>query len=416
MFKPVDEQILLVELCVFQKSHRYRLKLSDGSRPSNAINFGYEADSPTETFALAVAHTPYGNLLGKAKHGTCWFADWNTIDSSGSEAETTRFSWIVPDHCEMFLVSPTKVRSTESLLGEGFLTSGYGGASYFSAIACTAKYGLVPGMATFPNSRCLFSYGGHVYSTESFYFVATGEEGLEIEFRKPQAEPSTRWLSWIFTSPAPAAKETTTQEQFQVPADKTFPMSHDATGLLAYEPIAAQDALTRCTGAVNKSCCELINRWDQDSLQESQSYESGDCQVDCDRCYSEGGIRFRILKICRKAKGAAAKGSPRSIVAYACAHVEILKEPPHFGRERIREALRNSLRSTESCRNGLRTKLYRRKLAKNSELELEKEGSDNTGTYRLHSLNLSIKTYSPVDQLCVHSDTLRLESSAAQIV
>lgn len=401
----MEEQTFLVELCVFfQKSRRYRLKLSGGdSRPSNVVSFGYEANSPKETFALAVAHTPYGNILGKAKGETCWFADWNTVDASGSEAETTRFSWIVPDDCKMFLVSPTKVCSTESLIGEGFLTSGDGGTVYFSAVACTAKYGLVPGMATFPNGRCLFSYGGKVHSTASFFYVATGEEGIEIEFREPQAEPNTGWLSWIFTSPTPATKEAPIQEQRQVPADKIFPMSHDALGLLSLEPIAKQNALTRCTGAASKSCHELINRWDRDSLQDSPAHESGDCHIDSDQCYSEGGSRFRILRICRKVKGAAAKGSPKSIVTFASAHVEILKEPPHFGCEKIREALSSSLLSTESCGNGLRTKLYRQKLANDSVSELEKEGDDNKGTYRLHSLNLSIKTYTPNDRICVHS-------------
>eukprot|EP01126_Amoeba_proteus_P020054 TRINITY_DN204_c0_g1_i2.p1 TRINITY_DN204_c0_g1~~TRINITY_DN204_c0_g1_i2.p1 ORF type:complete len:229 (-),score=23.50 TRINITY_DN204_c0_g1_i2:61-747(-) len=59
--------------------------------PHNAVSCGYQNDGAGPLYAI-IAHTPHGNIPGKGKPGTAWYAH------CGREHMTCDFSWVVHSH------------------------------------------------------------------------------------------------------------------------------------------------------------------------------------------------------------------------------------------------------------------------------------------------------------------------------
>jgi len=70
-------------------SHVWRLEKSGGGGPPlGAIISGHQNDGAGELWA-GVAHTPHGDIPGKAKGDICWYP------YAGKEELTHDFSWVV---------------------------------------------------------------------------------------------------------------------------------------------------------------------------------------------------------------------------------------------------------------------------------------------------------------------------------
>jgi len=68
--------------------HGYRLERSGGSPPQNSLPCGFQNDG-AGTLWVAIAHTNWGDIPGKAKDNTCWFS------YGGQEHPTNNFSWVI---------------------------------------------------------------------------------------------------------------------------------------------------------------------------------------------------------------------------------------------------------------------------------------------------------------------------------
>jgi len=115
---------------------------------------GFQNDGAGQLFC-AVAHTPNGNIPGKAKDGNCWYP------YGGSERSTTDFSWVVAPGA----------RQVQGPRPPGALAVGHqndGAGTLYSAIAIT-PHGNIPGKAK--DGNCWYPYGGKEHSTTNFFWV-----------------------------------------------------------------------------------------------------------------------------------------------------------------------------------------------------------------------------------------------------
>jgi len=127
--------------------------------PTNAV-CGHQHDG-AGNLACALAHTPYGDIPGKAKDGTCWYP------YGGKEHTTTTFSWLVlPGGSHLDQAHGNFI--PQKAIPGGQQTEG-GGTHYF-AVAVT-PHGNIPGKAKV--GTCWYSYGGKEHTSSNFLWVCS---------------------------------------------------------------------------------------------------------------------------------------------------------------------------------------------------------------------------------------------------
>jgi len=67
----------------------HQLVRNTGGQPPNAIVVGQQTQGGGALLCIAIAHTQWGNIPGKAMGNTCWYAQ------GGQEHTTSDFSWVV---------------------------------------------------------------------------------------------------------------------------------------------------------------------------------------------------------------------------------------------------------------------------------------------------------------------------------
>jgi len=125
---------------------------SRGAPPNSPA--GYQNDGAGQVFC-AVAHTPQGNIPGKAKDGNCWYP------YGGTEKSTSDFSWVVAPGA----------RQVQGPRPPGALAVGHqndGAGTLYAAIAITPQ-GNIPGKAK--DGNCWYAYGGREQATSNFFWV-----------------------------------------------------------------------------------------------------------------------------------------------------------------------------------------------------------------------------------------------------
>lgn len=140
----------------------WRLEKFNGDTPGNAIACGNQTDGAGTVWG-AVAHTPHGNIPGKAKGGNCWYP------YGGNELSTNNFSWIVP----RFSLVKSHIAPQNSIPC-GMQNDGAG--IVWLAVANT-PHGTIPGKAI--GNTCWYSYGGKETPTNDFSYVTSGPWKLE---------------------------------------------------------------------------------------------------------------------------------------------------------------------------------------------------------------------------------------------
>jgi hypothetical protein len=129
---------------------------NSGSTPPNACPLGHQNDSHGTVY-VALAHTQYGDIPGKAKDNTCWYP------YGGKEHLTNDFSWIVNPLCHNgHLTSP------QGLWGMPHGHQNDGAGDVWVAIAHT-QWGEIPGKAQ--GNTCWYAYGGNEHYTNNFSWV-----------------------------------------------------------------------------------------------------------------------------------------------------------------------------------------------------------------------------------------------------
>jgi len=129
--------------------------VQSGSKPGNAINCGHQNDG-AGTLCAGVAHTDHGNIPGKAKGDTCWYA------YGGQETSTKNFSWVVALGWRL-----EKGNSPPA----GALKVGHqndGAGDLYAGVAHT-NHGDIPGKAR--GDTCWYPYDHKETSTKDFSWV-----------------------------------------------------------------------------------------------------------------------------------------------------------------------------------------------------------------------------------------------------
>jgi hypothetical protein len=127
------------------------------SLPNTSIACGFQSDGVGKLW-LAVAHTEFGDIPGKAKDGTCWFP------YGGTERTTNNFSWV----CSRGWSLIRGGNLPQNALPCGNQTDGVG--VIYAAVAHT-DYGDIPGKAK--DNTCWYPYGGRELSTNNFSWVVS---------------------------------------------------------------------------------------------------------------------------------------------------------------------------------------------------------------------------------------------------
>jgi len=124
--------------------------------PSANVPHGFQNDGAGQVH-VAIAHTQWGNIPGKAKGNSCWFP------YGGKEHQTNNFSWLeVPGH----QVVPNSGFVPPNAVAAGNQTDGAG--TLWAAIAHTS-HGNIPGKAI--GNNCWYAYGGAEHQTNSFSWI-----------------------------------------------------------------------------------------------------------------------------------------------------------------------------------------------------------------------------------------------------
>jgi len=129
--------------------------LVKGNRqPAGAVH-GHQNDA-NGTVYVAIAHTPQGEIPGKAKDGNCWYP------FGGKEIQTRNFSWLNAPGARL-VQSPTQPANA---IQAGFQNNGFG--SICPVIAHTPQ-GNIPGKAK--GNTCWYPYGGQEHTTSNFSWI-----------------------------------------------------------------------------------------------------------------------------------------------------------------------------------------------------------------------------------------------------
>jgi len=117
---------------------------------------GHQNDGPLWT---AIAHSPWGDIPGKAKGNTCWFA------YGGEEKMALDFSYVAPG----LLVKNDGINVPKGAVSIGEQID----AGHLYAVIAHTQWGDIPGKAQ--GNNCWFSYGGEeVYTTDFSWIVGNG--------------------------------------------------------------------------------------------------------------------------------------------------------------------------------------------------------------------------------------------------
>jgi len=136
----------------------YAVFRTQGHPPPNPAAFGHQKDGAKTT--IAVAHTPQGDIPGKAMGNKCWYS------YGGKEIETSTFSWLVCQPGGLSLV-PNAGGPPPNAVQEG-RQNDQPGVPFYCAVA-NSEWGTIPGKAT--GNKCWFPYGGKEHVTNSFSWV-----------------------------------------------------------------------------------------------------------------------------------------------------------------------------------------------------------------------------------------------------
>jgi len=128
--------------------------MSQSPAPPPSAPAGFQNDGAGQVWC-AVAHTPQGNIPGKAIGNTCWYP------YGGREISTSDFSWVVAPGA----------RNVQGPCPPGALAVGMqndGAGVLYAAVAITPQ-GNIPGKAK--DNTCWYAYGGQECSTNNFFWV-----------------------------------------------------------------------------------------------------------------------------------------------------------------------------------------------------------------------------------------------------
>jgi len=127
--------------------------------PPGALQTGCQNDGAGPVWA-AVAHTPWGDIPGKAKGGSCWYS------YAGAEHDSDNFSYVT---ARTFTLVRSKLESKGP--PPGALQTGFQNESgkLWSAVAHHPCFGDIPGKAK--DNSCWFPYGGQEYCIDDFSWV-----------------------------------------------------------------------------------------------------------------------------------------------------------------------------------------------------------------------------------------------------
>jgi len=141
--------------------------------PAGAFMTGRQNDG---AFWTAVAHTEYGDIPGKAKGDTCWYA------YGGKEEVTHQFSWVVSiwDLCR----EENGEEAPMDAIPAGTQND------YWVAVAHT-EHGNIPGKAKI--NSCWYSYDGKEETTDHFYWVVAHE--WKLKKREKGGEPPSNAIN-----------------------------------------------------------------------------------------------------------------------------------------------------------------------------------------------------------------------------
>jgi len=106
--------------------------------------------------ALAVAHTPQGDIIGKAIGNVCFYG------LNGKEERTENFSFVVSHGGYKLekLSAPPK----------GYLLHGKEGGNYYNAVIAHSDFGNIPGKEM--GGVCIFTHNGVEHRTNDFSFLS----------------------------------------------------------------------------------------------------------------------------------------------------------------------------------------------------------------------------------------------------
>jgi len=123
--------------------------------PSNGVK-GFQKDGQGTVYC-GVAHTPHGDICGKAKDGQCWYP------YGGVETSTTNFSWLCVPRVHLVRSNTQPMNAIQV----GFQNDGSG--PHCAAVAHTPSLGDIPGKAK--DGTCWYSIGGKEHVATNWSWV-----------------------------------------------------------------------------------------------------------------------------------------------------------------------------------------------------------------------------------------------------
>jgi len=132
--------------------------LVKGNQPNNAVACGFQNDGAGTLYAAVAHHTTHGNIPGKAKDNTCWYA------YGGNEVYTNDFSWVVS--------SGWKLEKNAGYTPTDAFPVGHqndGAGTLYAAVAHHTNHGNIPGKAK--DNTCWYPYAGKEVYTNDFSWI-----------------------------------------------------------------------------------------------------------------------------------------------------------------------------------------------------------------------------------------------------
>ena len=325
------------------------------SNSENTATFGCQFDSPHQPYSLAVAHTPSGNIPGKAFGRKCWYPEVS-LGGISTETSTKYFSLVVDKNNTLCLLVRsssssaaedtllTDAKSKRGLRGRLLSISSARGNVCTLALAKSAEHGIVPGILD--GDACWYSYDGSAYRSQWFYLVSTGPRRL-----KTLAVERSRVL--LYSRNGAVAKKYFSS--VLVPEDIILAIpTPDHEDILRFElaKTAEEDMLFCQSDAERESCVNTVRSlWKMDSIElDAGRYSVGNetfvITVELDESGKSPSKSFASVNL-RRASGS-------RLLASACVALGV-----RFGHRLIQRALLESLRCSAYCDVFLKPKLFR---------------------------------------------------------
>jgi len=143
--------------------------------PATAVIAGFQNDGAGPLYAV-IAHTQWGNIPGKGKPGTAWFA------YGGKEHSTADFSWIAQTFSLLHVSQSPAPPATNPT---GFQNDG---AGVVHSVICHTAHGDIPGKAK--GGEAWYPYGGAEHSTRTFSWLNVPGAALVQGPQPPHAIPA----------------------------------------------------------------------------------------------------------------------------------------------------------------------------------------------------------------------------------